>query len=366
MSANQLVPLEIAERETPAFHDAPLDERLPEPIRLKSAMAFCAAYVPIAYAIEPFIRSSSLYTLTAKTGAGKTALLIAAALAVATGRSELIGRTVKKGRVAFISAENPDDFRMRLLVAARTVNIDLEELGDDLMIFDRRASPGELIGALEAEASHGPFTLIMIDTLAAFYTGSNISDPVEAGNFMRALRPLAQIKGRPSIVVAAHPRKNAQDDELTPYGAGAILNEVDGNLTLRKFAGDVTELHWQGKLRGVEFDPVQFRFELLTSPDVKDEKGRDVQLPVLMPMTAQDIEQREKVAINQNLVLIKAVRDNSGGSLRALASATGIHRSSVERKLKRLATTQGGKLVKNTSGKWMLSQAGQQAIEAGK
>jgi hypothetical protein len=80
-----------------------------ETIRFMSAEAFCAAYVAIAYVVEPLIRSSSLYTLTAKTGAGKTAFLIVMALAVATGRGELIGRTVKKGRVAFVSAENPDD-----------------------------------------------------------------------------------------------------------------------------------------------------------------------------------------------------------------------------------------------------------------
>ena len=151
-----------------------------------------------------------------------------------------------------------------------------------------------------------------------------------------------------------------------PYGAGAILNEVDGNLTLRKVLGGVTELHWQGKLRGVEFEPVKFRFDLLTSPDVKDVKDREVQLPVLRPMAEADAEKREKVAINQDAALIKAMRDAPGATLDALAAATGIHRSSIERKLKRLAAPQGGKLVKNMLGKWALTPAGQKAIEAEK
>jgi AAA domain len=57
----------------------------PPPLRFKSASAFCAEYVPLAYIIEGLLRSSSLYALTAKTGAGKTAFNIIVALAVATG-----------------------------------------------------------------------------------------------------------------------------------------------------------------------------------------------------------------------------------------------------------------------------------------
>jgi hypothetical protein len=94
-------------------------------VEFKSVDAFCREYTPISYAIEPFVRSASLYTLTAKTGAGKTALLIGMALAVATGRDNLLGREVTKGRVAYVAAENPDDLRMRIMVAAFLWNIDL-------------------------------------------------------------------------------------------------------------------------------------------------------------------------------------------------------------------------------------------------
>jgi hypothetical protein len=89
-----------------------------EATEFKTVTVFCAEYEPVAYAVEPFISSSSLYTLTARTGAGKTALLIILALAIATGRSELLGSKVEKSRVAYIVAENPDNFRMRLMVTA--------------------------------------------------------------------------------------------------------------------------------------------------------------------------------------------------------------------------------------------------------
>jgi hypothetical protein len=63
---------------------------------------------------------------TGRTGEGKTAFLVLLTLAIATGRSELIGRKVTKGRVAIATAENPDDLRMRLMVACFVFNIDVD------------------------------------------------------------------------------------------------------------------------------------------------------------------------------------------------------------------------------------------------
>ena len=63
--------------------------------------------------------SGSLYTLTATTGTGKTALMVTTALAGATGR-DILGRRVKQGRYAFCTAENPDGVRMRFAVGAST------------------------------------------------------------------------------------------------------------------------------------------------------------------------------------------------------------------------------------------------------
>jgi hypothetical protein len=94
-----------------APHDEPesvrrdFDERIhveqpATPLKFKSAAAFVREYVPLAYTIEPLLRSSSLYTLTAKTGAGKTGFLIVAALAVASGRADVLGRRRRATRGA--------------------------------------------------------------------------------------------------------------------------------------------------------------------------------------------------------------------------------------------------------------------------
>jgi hypothetical protein len=287
------------------------------------------------------------------------------ALAVSSGRGDkILGREVTKGRVAFIAVENPDDLRMRIMVAAYILNIDLREIADNLIILDKRVKPEALAARLKSLSADDEFTLIMVDTLAAYYDGDDINHNVQAGDFMRRLTSLTRLPGLPSVIVAAHPSKNAPEDQIVPYGGGAILNEVDGNLTARKAAGGVTELHWQGKLRGVEFEPAIFRFELLTSPDVKDVRGREVQLPILMPASKRDAEEREKVCINRDETLLRAMAADPGASLNALSTATTIHRSSIERTLHRLATPSEGKLVKKTLDKWTLTPAGKKAFEA--
>jgi hypothetical protein len=349
------------------------DERNPRPVGeavevaeivdFLSAFEFCRAYEPIAYAVEPFIRSGSLYTLTAKTGAGKTALLIIMALAVVTGRGEIIGREVTKGRVAFVAVENPDDLRMKLMVAAYILNINFAEIAGNLIILDKRVSPEALAAKLRELSADGEFRLITVDTLAAYFDGDDINNNVQAGNFMRRLRPMTHLPGAPSVIVAAHPVKNAAPDNLIPYGGGAILNEADGNLTLRRGDGGVTELHWQGKLRGVEFEPAMFRFELLTSPDVKDVKGREVQLPVLRPVSAQDAAEREKVAVNKDVALLKAMAADPSGPINTWATAAGLSATSAKRTLAKLETAQAGKLVTNTLGKWTVTTAGLKAID---
>ncbi len=301
--------------------------------------------------------------MTAKTGAGKTGLFISMAFAIVTGNGEkIIGREVTKGRVAYISPENPDDARMRIMVAAFLLNVDLAEIGDDFVILDKRMKPEELAARLRALSADKPFSLIFIDTLAAFFDGDNINDPVQARTFMVRLRALTMLEGRPSVLVAAHPVKNASDDNLIPYGSGVILNEVDGNLTLSR-SGPITTLHWQGKLRGVEFNPALFRFDTLGSPDVLDVKGRQVQLPMLRPTTEEEAESREQASGNLDAALLKAMADNPGGSIRQWGVALHLDKSKVERTLKRLAMPKAGKLVASRVGKWTLTKAGQKAIE---
>jgi hypothetical protein len=333
----------------------------PAPVAFKTAARFCGEYVPLSYTVEPIIRSASLYTLTAKTGAGKTAFNVVAALAVATGRHDVLNREVVKGRVAYLACENPDDIRMRFKIAAFLLNIDLAEIGDRLLILDTRAKPEAVHAELKRHAEQEPFALVIVDTLAAFFDGDNINDAVQGGQFMRRLRPLTQIAGLPSVVVSAHPVKNASEDNVVPYGSGAILNEVDGNLTLwKKPETGLVSLHWQGKLRGLEFEPVPFRFEVMGCPDILDAKGREVHLPTLRPSSAEVAEDRQQGELNADRALLLAMLGEPNGSQKQWAEVIGRAKSSINVRLQRLKRE---KLVDVALGKWNVTAKGRAAVQ---
>ncbi len=331
------------------------------PIIFKNAATFAAEYIPLRYTIEPIIRSASIYTETAKTGAGKTAFNVVAALAVATGRRDILNLDVAQGRVAYLACENPDDIRMRLKIAAYLLGTDLDALGDLVMILDRREKPESVCGALETLAEQEPFALVIVDTLAAFFDGKNINDAVEGGEFMRRLRPLTRINGLPSVIVAAHPVKNASEDALVPYGSGAILNEVDGNLTLwKKPETGLVSLHWQGKLRGLEFQPVPFRFEITGSPDILDANGRQVELPTLRPSSEQAAEDRQQAEVNTDRSLLLAMIAEPGATQQQWADAIGRAKSKVNARLQRLKAE---RLVDVALGRWTVTTKGRKSVE---
>jgi hypothetical protein len=114
----------------------------------------------LSYVVEPFLRSASLYALTAATGSGKTALLVSMAFAVATGRSDVLGQEVQLGRVAYFTAENPDDLRTRFAVGLDALGIKPADVRGRISVFDRKMSPEEMARKV---ATLGDVNLVIVD-----------------------------------------------------------------------------------------------------------------------------------------------------------------------------------------------------------
>jgi hypothetical protein len=140
-----------------------------------------------------------------------------------------------------------------------------------------------------------------------------------------------------------------------PYGGGAILNELDGNLTLKN-DGKLVSLHWQAKLRGLDFTPKTFRFEIANSPDLIDAKGRSVQLPILRPMTNADAEAARKEDVDLHKALLRVMLDNPSGTQRAWADTLGKGPGTINKVLQRLKAEN---LVDTTLGQWNLTPKGE-------
>ncbi len=338
-----------------------LPDEAPAVLPLKSLTKFIGEYQPIHYLAEPVLRSSALYTLTGSTGAGKTAFLTVLALALGSGSGELIGMEVERARVLYCAFENPDDVRMRFIVAASWLGLDISAIGSEIMVIDARGKPEAILEtAKQASIEIGA---IVVDTLQAAYDGADANDNVATGEFMRRLRPLAQLPGRPSTIVAAHPVKGASENNLVPYGGGAILNEIDGNLTLAKSkASGLVTLHHQGKFRGLEFQPKLFRFEIGSCAEMKDAKGRIVELPILRPTNEEEAERREKASLDRELALLCALVDTPNGSMAQWAVAIGLKSSAKSSVADKLASLKRDKLVDHKAGKWSITAAGRKVV----
>jgi hypothetical protein len=340
----------------------PPGEDAEAPVRISGIAEFLARYKPINYTIDGLLPGGSIYGVTAKRSAGKTAFLTSTALAVAADRSDIHGFDVEKGRVAYIILENPTDFLMKLAVTAFALGIDVQKLNDKFVIIDMKRSHEAIMRALRENAARfGPFQLVNYDTFQAGFPGANFNDNNDTLKHAQSLREFTTLPGKPSVLVACHPVKNPTRDNLEPYGGGSTMNEFDGNLTLWN-EGGVIELH-HNKVRGPEFEPINFRIEMLGSPDILDSKGRQPLLPVLRPVSAQDAEESQKAAVNNDVTLLKAMAADPDASIPALARETKINASSIKRALPRLATPKSGKLVASVFGKWTLTAAGLKAIE---
>jgi hypothetical protein len=333
----------------------------------ESSAEFAANFVPPDYLIDGLLQRRFVYSMTGMTGAGKTCIALRIAAHVALGL-ELDDREVEKGRVAFFAGENPDDVRMRWIKLC-------EEMGKQPSEIEVFFIPGalpisnEMIRKkIDADAAkHGPFSLIIVDTSAAYFEGDDENNNVQAGEHARMLRSLNKLPGGPTVIATTHPIKAANIENLLPRGGGAFLNEVDGNLVCVKNNMTVM-VHWHGKFRGPEFAPLHFELQPGTTEKLKDSKGRLISTIIAAPLTENEAaETNETSRRNQNQVLT-VLQDNNQLSLAQIAEKLDWYlksgkpnRSLVYRTLQTLLDE---KLVKKIRGIYELTKTGKEAADA--
>jgi AAA domain len=271
---------------------------------ISSSAQFVRALTSPNYLLDGILQRRYCYALTAKTGAGKTALMLRISAHVALGRK--IGhREVEHGKVLYFAGENPDDIRMRWIGLAQEMGFDPETVGVYFIpgTFPISAMRDRIRKEMQAI---GNFSLIVVDTSAAFFEGEDENSNAQQGVHARRLRGLCKMPGGPCVLVACHPPKNAGDDNIQPRGGGAFLAEIDGNLTARKDDGAVA-MHWQGKFRGPEFSEILFSLQTVTHPQLKDSRGRQIPTVVACPMGEN--AQEEMAAVSQEDHLLRALAD---------------------------------------------------------
>lgn len=289
-------------------------------IEFKTSGEFVASFSPPDYLIDGVMQRRYLYSLTAPTGGGKTALALLFAASVALDRT-IAGREVSAGRVLVLAGENPDDVKSRWIAMGEHMGFDPATVPVDF-VEGTFSIEGGLNDLHQKAKDVGGYALAIVDTSAAFFRGNDENSNTQLGAHARLQRQLTTLAGGPCVLTLCHPTKNASDDNLLPRGGGAFLAEVDGNLicTMRDKIG---ALHWQGKFRGPDFEPLAFELVGATSQRLVDSKGRT--MPTIIAQTLSDSEQRDRHAATyrDEDVMLVAMNDNPDASIADLAKAAG-------------------------------------------
>lgn len=261
---------------------------------------FLKRFVPPDYLIDGVIQRRFLYAFTGKTNSGKTAVALFIAATVALGRN--IGNIeVEKGRVLYFAGENPDDILYRW--TAMTQRMDFDENIDVHFVMGVFKLSEIRDRIIEETKRIGEFALVIIDSSAAYYEGVEVNSNTEQIAHARRMRSFTELPGGPCVIVICHPVKYAATDNLLPYGAGAFLNEIDGNLTCVSDFPAI-EVHWQGKFRGAEFEPLTFRLVQATHERLVNKKGKVMPQVVAeyLSEAAKDEIQKANLTDRQRLV----------------------------------------------------------------
>lgn len=270
------------------------------------------------------------------------------------------GREIAKGRVLYFAGENSTDVRMRWLATTHQFVLEPEDF--DVRFVDGGGKLSTICPRIRREVGDDEYSLIIIDTSAAYFDGDDENNNPQALAHAKRMRELTKLPGNPAVLVCCHPVKNATEENLLPRGGGSFLNEMDGNLTSRKTDLSL-EMHWQGKFRGPEFSPMMFQLRVETHPRLKDSKGRLMPTVVALPLTEEgQKEMAANLERDEDQVLL-AIADNPRGSLADLARALGWalkdstpNKMRVQRATKAL---QKHKLVTSFRNVWKLTPDGE-------
>ncbi len=328
--------------------------------RLLSSTAFVDGFTSPDYTLDGVLRRGWLYSLTAPTGSGKTAVTLRIAEAVAMGEV-LLDTEVAQGSVLYLAGENPDDVRSRLIASLDQRGVEASEVPMYFVdgVFSIRDNLAQISSDLEVAGIE--LALVVVDTLAAYFDGDDPNNNAQQQHFATTvLRSLTRLPGNPTVIVPAHPVKNATKSNLVPMGGSALLNQVDGNLTAWR-TDKTIEVHWQGKFRGAPFEPIHFELVNCTCDQLIDSRGRHMPTVLANPLTIQRgmaLVKESEVRENRVLELINA---NPKISERAIADVLGSSPSTANRIKNRLferkwIKSEGRELVLTAEGRKVIAK----------
>jgi hypothetical protein len=341
---------------------------LSQPGRILTGDDFISSYVPPDWLIDGIVQRGRLYACTSLTGHGKTAVWLYLACMIQAGR--MVGNLdVCQGNVLILAGENPEDLKARMYGMVEAYKLKPAELPHVLPgCFPMNDEEADAL-MRDIVGIRAPLAAIIGDTASSFFPGDDENDNKQAGDYARTLRRFTlECEGGPSLIVLSHPTKNASRGLLLPRGGGAFLNELDGNHSLwSESQGEVTEMHWQGKIRGPDFAPVTFRLRPVPTGFL-DRKERPVMTIIAEPLSEEAAADHTKQSLANEDVVLRMLKEHPEWSFARMAREAGWvndadepMKARVTRTLRSLAED---KLVHQPrkGGPWMLTDKGEKAL----
>jgi hypothetical protein len=331
---------------------------------IKPSSEFISNFTPPEYLLDGVIQRRFLYALTARTGAGKTAIALWLAQAVALARA-LGTRQIRKGRVVYLAGENADDVRMRWIAMAEHLKFDPHTI--DVHFIDHKNRKLSEIGPriFQEVTELGGAELVTIDTSQAYFEGDDENNNAQALAHAQRMRELTGLLSGPSVLALCHPIKNASDDRLIPRGGGSFVAEMDGNLICTK-DDPLTTLHWHEKFRGADFAPIPFEICRVTSKALVDAAGRSLTTAIGKPISDSEMGAIEGNRHGEEDRVLAALRDFPRVSLASIATVLGWSKDGkpekwkVQRVCERLIKD---KLLTKERGKNILTEKGEKVAK---
>lgn len=320
---------------------------------------------PVIEAI-PATGRGRLIAITGQTGHGKTTLCALAQVHIAQGLP-LAGGSVSEGKVLVLCGENPDDYNAHLIATMVDQGLEPADL-DNLLVVPSRFPIGDEFPRLQQIVEEfGDLTAVFVDTSAAFFFGDDDNGNVDQHEHASKLRMLTTLPGKPVVFVLCHPTKSATHENLVPRGGGAFLNEIDANLTVWKEDG-IVSLHWAGKMRGPNFDPIRFELHEVELTEFPGANGRPTLSVAARYLPDERAEQMKAREFDDEHRLLLAMRKQPGASVRDLAMQCGWtnaegkpNSTRADRRLKALQAK--GLVEQDRKGRWRLTPKGQMEAE---
>jgi AAA domain len=274
-----------------------------------SSGQFVAGFIPPDYLLDGILLCGYVYSFTANTGHGKTAVALLLTALVALGQA-LAGRDVVKGRVLYFAGENPTDVRMRWIGMAEKFGFDADAIDVCFIdgVYDIKMIEKRIHDEIE---ERGGVILIVIDTSPAYFTGDDENDNPQMIAHAQMLYGLKKLPGNPTVLAACHPVKNAGKDNLIPRGGGGFINAIDGNVTAWRDDTIVT-FHHQGKFRGIDFEPIMFELVGVNPAKLKDSRGRQIPTVCAVALSKDDESAKRARSFSEGDDILLLLFDQQG------------------------------------------------------